>query len=102
MKKILSILVAAIFVVACGAESKISIEETFVNYLEQINEAVKIGDVAQAEALIAETERWYGSLSEKAQLEAEKALDKHADKLNDIYESIDQYYDMLDDFIPEE
>ncbi len=102
MRKFLSIFAVALLMVACGAKSTMTIEDKFVNYLEQINEAVKGGDIAQAEVLIAETEKWYGSLSEKEQLEAEKALDKNADKLNDIYESIDQYYDLLDGLAPEE
>ena len=103
MKKILSILAVAVLVVACGAktDSK-SIEDTFVDYLVQINDAVASGDIVRAESLIAETEEWYGSLSAKEQQEAEQALDKNIDKLNDIYESIDKYDYMVDELIPEE
>lgn len=103
MKRILSIFAIAVLVVACGAVgAPTDIEGTFVDYLEQINDAVKEGDLAQAEQLIAETEMWYGSLSEKQQVEAEQALDKHIDKLNAIYESINQYGVLDDDSAHEE
>ena len=92
MKRYLSIFAALMLIVTCGTSCvSANIEDTFVDYLEQINSAIQQGDFVQARMLIVETEVWYGTLSDREQLEAAAAWDKHADKLDDIYESISKY-----------
>lgn len=80
MKKLFTILAAALFVVACGGNAKNepkSIEDQILDYMAKIEKAVKAGEDLKAYKLTEAYGSWAESLRGEEEEEFEEALDKH-------------------------
>lgn len=74
MKKIILLLSAAVFMIACGGRS---VEEKTIDYLNQIEAASNDYDYDAVEDITEEMFEWMAGLSEDEQLKVEKAMTEY-------------------------
>ena len=91
MKKIMILVAAAMFMVACGnsGEKQQTVEEKVCEYNEKILKALESGDEAALEKISEEGEAWMESLSEEDKEKAEAAATKwEQDNMDRIYKAM--------------